>query len=124
MAPPLRKCLHPSCRKLIPFDERYCEQHSKTVNQEYDQARKRNNPKYIKFYRTTAWKSVRKVALLRDDGLCQLCLVDGIITEAQMVDHIIPVLVDWEKRLELNNLQSLCYSCHARKTSDDKKIFN
>ncbi|WP_309296378.1 HNH endonuclease signature motif containing protein [Sporosarcina sp. NCCP-2331] len=115
----MRQCRHPSCRVLIPFTDTYCERHIRTVNQSYDKAKQRSNPVYAAFYQTTAWRNTRKVALMRDDWLCQHCLNKGKHKTAEMVDHIIPTLVDWEKRLELDNLQSLCNACHNKKTAKD-----
>lgn len=120
---PMRQCRHPSCRVLIPFTDTYCERHSRAVNQSYDQAKRQANPEYVAFYKSAAWRNTRKVALLRDDHLCQVCLGDGVIKPAEMVDHTIPSLVDWEKRLELSNLNSMCFACHNKKTADDEKKY-
>ena len=103
---PMRQCRHPSCRVLIPFTDTYCARHVQTVNQSYDKARLRDNPTYVAFYKTGAWRNTRKVALMRDEWLCQHCLQSGVYKPAEMVDHIVPTLVDWEKRLELDNLQT------------------
>lgn len=116
---PMRQCRHPSCRLLIPFTDTYCTRHVQTVNQSYDKARLRDNPTYVAFYKTGAWRNTRKVALMRDEWLCQHCLQSDVYKPAEMVDHIVPTLVDWEKRLELDNLQSLCNACHNRKTAED-----
>lgn len=75
------------------------------------------------FYSSSAWQKVREQALIRDKGLCQLCLKKKKITLADMVDHIIPIKVMWEYRLDLDNLQSLCNHCHSIKTNEDKKIY-
>lgn len=120
---PVRRCRKPSCRTLIPFTDRYCTRHAQHINQTYDKARLRNNPEYVKFYKTGAWRNTRKVALVRDEWLCQHCLLDGTYKAAEMVDHIIPTLVDWDKRLDLDNLQSLCDACHKVKTREDELIY-
>lgn len=120
---PMRQCRHPSCRALIPFTGTYCERHRKTVNQSYDKARKRDNPKYVAFYTSKAWRNTRKVALKRDDYLCQVCLSEDVTKPADMVDHTIPTLVDWDKRLDLDNLKSMCNACHNRKTADDENKY-
>ncbi|PFK07818.1 HNH endonuclease, partial [Bacillus cereus] len=38
-----------------------------------------------------------------------------------VVDHIIPIRVDWSKRLEPMNLQTLCHACHNKNTKEDEK---
>lgn len=47
--------------------------------------------------------------------LCNHC--GGVAT---MVDHIIPTKVNWDKRLEEDNLQPLCWGCHNTKTAKEK----
>ncbi|MEC2504384.1 HNH endonuclease, partial [Bacillus cereus] len=44
-----------------------------------------------------------------------------IIKIGDVVDHIIPIRVDWSKRLEPSNLQTLCHACHNKKTKEDEK---
>ena len=39
-----------------------------------------------------------------------------IIKIGDVVDHIIPIRMDWSKRLEPTNLQTLCHACHNKKT--------
>jgi 5-methylcytosine-specific restriction endonuclease McrA len=63
-----------------------------------------------------------RVARLRrqaDSWLCQPCLNDGRITASNEVDHIIPIHVRPEWRLEIGNTQVICRCCHRRKTLDD-----
>ncbi|MFS1513428.1 HNH endonuclease [Chengkuizengella sp. SCS-71B] len=54
---------------------------------------------------------------MRDRHLCQHCLKQKKITRSDMVDHITPIKEDWSLRLDLINLQSLCHSCHNKKTA-------
>ncbi|MBZ5203209.1 HNH endonuclease [Planomicrobium chinense] len=112
MAAPQRKCFHPSCRNFIAFTRTYCEKHE--PNKEYNQARRRYDNTYIKFYKTRAWLKLRRIALMRDDFMCKTCERNGIIKEAQLVHHLIEVKTDWDKRLELENLESICESCHQK----------
>ena len=44
-----------------------------------------------------------------------ICQAPGCNEPATDVDHIVP-LRQGGARLETNNLQSLCHSCHSRKT--------
>jgi len=39
------------------------------------------------------------------------------------VDHLLPIKQAPELRLDLNNLQSLCRSCHRRKTEQDNRLY-
>lgn len=114
MAPPIRKCLHPPCRNFIPFTQSHCEKHE--PNKAYDKVKKKSNPEYVRFYTSKAWRSARRVAMLRDNNVCVRCMQDGIYKSADMVDHVIPTLEDWERRLDQTNLMSLCFACHNTKT--------
>ena len=55
---------------------------------------------------------MRGLALTRDRYQCVMCKQKGIIKKAEMVHHIVPLKKDWNKRLELTNLMSLCEACH------------
>ncbi len=64
------------------------------------------------------WRKTRTLALKRDKYLCQHCLAAGLLTLANEVDHITP-LAKQGARLDVTNLQSLCSSCHRKKTVQD-----
>ncbi len=66
------------------------------------------------FYKSREWKQARQVILQRDNHLCQVCLKVNKITPADMVHHIIELKDDWEKRLNEDNLVSLCNACHNK----------
>ena len=73
-----------------------------------------------RFYSTAAWTRLRAHKIARDP-LCEVCLAEGRTEAATEVDHIVPIDVDWGRRLDITNLQSLSRSCHARKTAADKR---
>lgn len=82
----------------------------------------RKKQKYDWFYKKPAWKKVRLVALERDDHLCQHCYQKyDVMTQADVVHHIIYVETDFTKALEIENLISLCHECHNRVHADDEK---
>ena len=65
------------------------------------------------FYHTPAWRRVRRLALQRDNYLCQKCLKEkGQVTPATEVHHLVRVDDDPQLALALANLQSLCWDCH------------
>ena len=41
-----------------------------------------------------------------------MCKDKGVITVATEVHHIIPLSIDFNKRLDDDNLMALCVSCH------------
>ena len=64
---------------------------------------------------------MRELIYRRDHGLCVQCRSKDIIKIGDVVDHIIPIRMDWSKRLEPTNLQTLCHACHNKKTKEDEK---
>lgn len=69
-----------------------------------------------------AWRRLRE-AKKRDEPLCRRCLERGIVREMDLVDHIVPIEVAPERRLDWDNLQSMCTDCHAVKTAEDMAIY-
>lgn len=64
-----------------------------------------------------AWQKCRDLALKRDNYLCQDCYAQRVMKSADMVHHLVEVKDDITKSLELNNLVSLCNSCHNKRHS-------
>lgn len=65
-----------------------------------------------KVTRGPRWKALRVQVLDRDDWQCVQC---GERRRLE-IDHIKPVRTHPELSYDLNNLQTLCGRCHARKT--------
>ena len=70
------------------------------------------------FYQSTPWRKLRALKL-EQEPMCEECLRVGRLTPAQMVDHIVPINKSGAS-LDIENLQSLCNACHARKSAKDK----
>jgi 5-methylcytosine-specific restriction protein A len=62
------------------------------------------------------WNKLRNEILVAEPN-CRDCARRGIDRLAQMVDHIEPIRVAPERRLDPTNCQPLCWSCHQRKTN-------
>ena len=73
------------------------------------------------FYSSRTWRRIRSVCLTRHP-LCAECLRNGITTVATVVDHIVPRRAGGGD-YDVNNLQSLCVSCHNSKTSKEMKLY-
>ncbi|HBI0888517.1 TPA: HNH endonuclease [Staphylococcus aureus] len=84
----------------------------------------RKSYQYDWFYHSKAWKKLREIALDRDNYLCQMCLREDIITDAKIVHHIIYADEDFNKALDLDNLMSVCYSCHNKIHANDNDKSN
>ena len=69
------------------------------------------------FYNSTAWRKVR-LQYKKKNPLCENCERHDILKEGRDVDHIIPMKQGGDK-LSYSNLQTLCRSCHNRKSAKD-----
>ncbi len=67
------------------------------------------------FYQTKEWRAIRRI-VLTEQPYCIECLKEGIHTVATEVDHIIDIKDAPTRCLDITNMQSMCKSCHARKT--------
>lgn len=73
------------------------------------------------FYKSQAWKMLRKRALIRDGFTCKFC--GARATEVDHIKELTPDnITDRKVSLNLDNLQSLCHVCHTIKTMEDKGI--
>lgn len=79
----------------------------------------RSRPALHDFYHTTAWATLR-AAYRSDHPLCEMCLKENRVTEADVVDHIVEI-ADGGEPLAWDNLQSLCHACHNRKTRQERE---
>lgn len=64
------------------------------------------------------WQKLREKILKRDRHLCQTCAKLGIVTKATQVDHIREKAEGGTD--DPSNLQSICESCHKKKTSNKR----
>ena len=67
------------------------------------------------FYGKAVWKKLSKNYKI-NNPLCKMCEERGIVRVGKYVDHIIPIQIDYELRLDVENLQCLCQKCHSHKT--------
>lgn len=70
------------------------------------------------FYRSDAWRRVRKVVIARSNGLCERCLAAGLHKPGYIVHHkkhITPGNInDPNITLNINNLEYVCEDCHNK----------
>ncbi len=72
-------------------------------------------------YNSRSWQVVRQHHLSRHP-YCVFCEIYGRKTGATEVDHILPVRKGGDP-YDPDNLQSLCKSCHSRKTASEDGAF-
>lgn len=130
------RCRELHCHAMVIRPLHYCRQHA-DKEEAYQQSRaqwaERDNKKRFKdydrkrnddpfkaeqhsFYQKKPWKSLRVIALRRDNYLCQYCLNHKRVRKGNIGDHIVPYEVEAANRLNLDNIATCCYSCHTKKT--------
>ena len=114
---PKKPCAYPGCPELV--DGKYCEKHKKLVDQQYNKYGRDEFTKTI--YKSKKWQILRKEHI-KLEPFCAECMKNGRIVRATIVDHIIPIKQGGEK-YDHSNLQSLCWSCHSRKSIEEGSRF-
>ena len=74
----------------------------------------KNDVTEITCFRSSAnWQKTRNFIVKRDRFLCRICLENGVFTSGDLeVHHITPLAVDFSKRLDADNLITLCPKHH------------
>lgn len=131
----LKKCRYPTCSKLIPYDQEipYCSDHRKYYHQRtVNKYRKTNYQEYNRtkrdkeanaFYHSKEWKRLSERLRRQSLWTCQCCNRTRDGKSFLVVDHIIPLKVDQNRRLDPQNLWVLCKECHFWKTKLEQKIY-
>lgn len=104
---PNTPCKHPGCPKLVPYGNKYCDEHKSLHTEDVRGA-------YARGY-NRQWQKASKV-FLHSHPLCESCKAKGRYTKATVVDHIIPHRGNRELFWNRDNWQALCKQCHDRKT--------
>ena len=103
---PSHPCSKSGCVELLPRGTRYCEEHQREINRDYDE---HHRPEHHALYHTTRWRRIRAAHLV-EHPFCVEC--DQL---ANTVDHIKEHEGDKSLFYSADNLQSLCAACHNRK---------
>lgn len=109
---PLRPCRHPRCPELTK--DGWCDAHRP---QKATKAKKRRSAEWHWMYLTDTWTRDLRPTQLLLEPFCRECAKYGLRVRATRVDHVDPHRGDWDKFIDRTNLQSLCESCHNRKTA-------
>lgn len=111
------------CGNLIPYGPSYCstcrpiveaereariKESKKASNRKYNQKR---DPKYIRFYNSLEWRTL-SAKYMQDKGYkCESC--NAMATQVHHTKAI-QTPEGWELRLDYDNLELLCTSCHNK----------
>ena len=109
---PLRPCRYPGCYELV--SDGYCAKHQPPKRSGQRSAEAES---WRWMYFTDEWrKDLRPTQLMREP-FCRECARAGRRVRATDVDHIVDHKGDWAVFCARGNLESLCHSCHSRKTA-------
>ncbi|WP_300763801.1 HNH endonuclease [uncultured Oscillibacter sp.] len=106
---PIRPCRHPGCGQLTR--DGYCSAH-----RPQQQPRSPEAAAWRRWYSRKIWTDDLRPGQLLREPFCRECARRGLRTTATEVDHIRDHKGDWALFTDRENLQSLCHSCHSRKT--------
>ena len=117
---PLKPCRHPGCAELVRGGG-YCIRHRSDARRvrRSIQPERRESAEWHTLYDSDRWRMMRAAQLLREP-FCRECAAVGIRTRANTADHITPHRGDQTLFYNPENLQSLCQSCHSRKTMEER----
>ena len=102
----LKPCTYPGCSTLVEHGR--CKKHPPTFSRD---------PEVKQLYNSQRWRTLR-TRQLASEPWCRLCLVKSLYTAATEVDHITPHRGDADMFFA-GPFQSLCESCHSRKTAEE-----
>ena len=112
-----RACI--TCGKLIYGRRSRCAAHTPKYGSRWAEHAARN-PLQAAFYKSEAWRTLRREILERDPD-CRLRFPGCTITSTE-VDHIIGIASGGSN--DAANLRGVCHHCHRQKTQQESKQGN
>jgi len=112
---PSRPCRKSGCPNLTSHPRGYCLKHLSEKYRQEDANRSSSNERGYNYQ----WHIASRLYLKRNP-LCVICLKEGRIETATVVDHIIPHKGNQDLFWDESNWQSLCKMHHDRKTAKEK----
>jgi 5-methylcytosine-specific restriction protein A len=112
--PKITQCEALRCKELRVEGSAYCEAHG--GRRKISIERHAHNAAY----KSRAWAQIRVTQLSRAP-LCERCKSEGLIVQAEHVDHVFPWSVIGGDSFRLNYFASLCAPCHSLKTSIERR---
>lgn len=111
---PPTQCSHYHCKSPCTKGSAFCLEHSppKTTT--------KDRHSFNAHYKTAAWAKQRAIQLSKQP-LCQACLLNNQITQAEHIDHLFKWSALGEYAFKANIFQSLCHSHHSIKSNLELK---
>ena len=113
--PKSNKCSQLGCTNIRSKINTFCIDHGGKNTIDTD-----DRKAFTSMYQTAQWRTLRQVQLSRQP-LCESCIKQGKVVQANHVDH----LFAWNKigkNAFYNNIfQSLCTNCHSHKSALEKQ---
>lgn len=107
-------CSYPKCPEVTT--ERFCDYHRKMHQRNVSKSR---GKELRRAYNSVRWIRFRNW-YLQKNPLCVKCELEGLTTPATDVDHIVPISTPEDpKFVDPDSVQSLCHSCHSKKTATE-----
>lgn len=105
---PKHPCSYPGCPNLVESGSRYCEEHERLSNKQYEKYGR--NPETKRRY-GRAWKRIRD-SYVQSHPFCEICFEHGVMVPTEEIHHKKPLSEGGTH--DRSNLIALCKSCHAR----------
>lgn len=106
-----KPCNHTACYELSERGKAYCTLHRPNTDWVRTQRQR--------MYHSKFWRVARKMHI-QENPMCVHCNRANITRAATDVDHITPHEGNYKLFTDPNNLQSLCKSCHGKKTIKER----
>lgn len=87
---------------------------------ETPESKRWNQSDDVSFYNSRAWRNTRRVKIATNPN-CEMCAKIGKFVKGTVVDHIMPIRLGGNG-LHMDNLQTLCTSCHNSKSAKERRL--
>lgn len=122
MIEPQSRCERPGCKNWAEPHSKTCKEHQLQRTKEKDALRNQWKGNAAARGYDSVWSNLSAI-VRKEEPLCRRCLAKGIIKDTECTDHIVPIIVDPDRRLDRSNLQGLCFACNSQKMVEDMKKY-
>jgi 5-methylcytosine-specific restriction protein A len=113
-------CVAASCKEIVRDGTTTCPKHTKTVMVNRNEDRKFTGRANSKIYDSKRWRNI-SIKKRTVTPFCEECEKNGIITIANVVDHVVEIKDNPKLAYTWSNLRSLCHGHHNTKTGDERR---